>query len=352
MYASKDKIIAFLTAVFTSLFGLTALIGCNSNCAEFTVVDIEASSPAVVTAFFQLSDCDGTPMPGMADNEFIIKENGSQLSTYESDQTILNDPQRFLLSTVLLLDVSGSIIESDSLNALQKASKTFINGIGEDQEVAIYTFDGRVDLQELVPFTRDEDLLKDGINSLSDYEVVDKSTNLNGAVREGVSILDERKEMALEIAIFAGSLAIFTDGTDLAARYEDDSAVGKVVKSEHAVYTIGLGQEVDKSHLGAIGKSGAFYAEAEEHIEQAFKNAAQAIWDKAHSYYILAYCSPKREGYHTLELSISGFGGKLEERFNSNGFIGGCSPDSFFSGEPLVDGDEEDAVDGDGETTE
>lgn len=124
------------------------------SCASFTLIKGETLPPAVVKLFYQLSDCDGNPLPGVGEDHFTIEENGETVSELESKMRIVQDHIGFELATVLLLDMSGSILLSGDLEALQFASRLFVDKLGDTQLTAIYYFDGREELQPLILFTK------------------------------------------------------------------------------------------------------------------------------------------------------------------------------------------------------
>ncbi len=318
--------------------------GVAPKCASFRLLNTSTSQPAVLKLYFQLKTCDGGPVIGMSPEDFVIMEDGTEVSVYESDQKTITDPKSFKLRTVLLVDMSGSILASGSLPSLQQAARKFVSTVGAEQSTAVYAFDGRADLQIVVDFTEDIAKLEAGIDSLDSYEAVDKSTNLNGALLNGLGILEQLQIQSDQVGLlFAGSLAVFTDGTDQAGRVDEESAVSAATGSTHSIFTIGLGGEVDQGHLKSLGKDGAYFAEDVDVLEETFEEAADDIKNMTMSYYILAYCSPKRAGSHTLELSLTGSkGAALEFTFVADGFVGGCSPDDFLSDpgpcEPSCDG--------------
>ena len=111
----------------------------------------------------------------------------------QSNQTVIPNPALSVMSTVLLLDMSGSMLEADTLNELKTSAKLFINRIaGENgQEVAIYLFDGREKIKNLIAFTKSVEGLQNAIDSITKDNIVsdpgyDISTNLNGAVQQGL----------------------------------------------------------------------------------------------------------------------------------------------------------------------
>lgn len=301
----------------------------DDACIRFDLIDATAFAPSVVKLYFQLTYCDGTPASSVGADEFIITEDGAEVSVFESSQDYSPEPRPFGLTTVLLLDMSGSILDSGNLPSLQSAARTFVSQVANSHPVAIYTFDGRAHLQLLTEATTDTAALQGDIDGLSAYEVVDESTNLNGAVVEGLDKVDDALTRLAGDAVKIGTLVVFTDGTDQAARVSNTTAVAAVRASSHSVYAIGLGGEVDSDHLANIGKSGVFVANDVAALQTAFSNVAQAIQARANSYYVLAYCSPKRAGQHTVTLSLRGASGAVSYSFNAAGFSGGCSAADF-----------------------
>jgi len=317
--------------------------GVPDNCVTFRNLGGLAGPPSVVNIFFQLTTCSGAPLAGITADEYRIYEDGQEVSVFESQQQYTTTPRCFTSATVLMLDMSGSILASGNLPALQEAATQFATMVAATQPVVLLTFDGRVDVQVLSTATNDVAALTASIASLSQYEVVDVSTNLNGAVVQGLDLLDDVLGVGQEPrSLRLGTLVVFTDGTDQAARVSDTEAVQDARESEHDVYTVGLGGEIDQSHLQSLGKSGWYFADNVDGLSEAFGRAAEDIQNAANSYYELSYCTPKRAGTHTLELTLRGSTGSLTFQFNADGFQGGCNPTNLVD-EPcspeVVEGD-------------
>jgi hypothetical protein len=307
-------------------------------CLDFTLLEGLAEEPSKIYLFFSVTNCEGEPKSNLTADDFEIYENNDYISKYESDQTILPAPKLYTMSTVLILDTSGSILASETLDSLKLSAKTFVDNVaGKDaQEVAIYLFDGREDIKELVSYTRDVSTLKNAIESLSREGIMsdpeyDNSTNLNGAVQKGLSILDQRRSGIESEQLFTGTLVTFTDGTDQAARVSDSDAVNSVKSSDHASFTIGLGGEIDESHLNDLGKDGFVWAENIGDLEEAFTEIANEIERESKKYYVLGYCSPKRAGNHSVTLKVTGCEGSLSYSFNADHFGPGCDVSEIMS---------------------
>jgi hypothetical protein len=260
--------------------------------------------------------------------DFAVKEDGLGISSFESGAAVVRDDSSFQQAVVIMLDVSGSVL--GSLPELKIAAKGLVAGLSRQPRVALYTFDGRAEPELRADFTTD--LLRVGAAiDLIPAERIDTSTNLNGAVVKGVRRLEElRVSVEASGALYAGALALFTDGTDRAARVTDLAAVEAVDGSQVSVFAIGLGEEIDEVYLRNLGKSGdVAFAQDLGSLEEAFADVGQSISELANSYYVLAYCSPSRANTHELSLSLPGYSGSWQGSFDASGFEGGCTPEDF-----------------------
>ena len=285
--------------------------------------------PSGVVIFFSAQTHEGEPVTDMEASDFTVYEDDTKVSAYESQQTILNKEVGYNLSTILLLDMSGSIIESGQLPTLQEAAKGFIEKVAGEQKTGIFLFDGREEIEKWAVPTNNKEELKKRIDDLSDYQIQDPSTNLNGAIIKGLNQLgsdDSVSDQTYKLKV--GSLVVFTDGTDQAARSTNREAQNAVMYSEHNVFTIGLGGEIDEEHLQNLGKNGFEFADNTKNVTSAFNKIAGEIKKASQKFYLLAYCSPKRAGYHsvTLEGNWRGAIDKISYNFDADGFESGCDP--------------------------
>jgi uncharacterized protein YegL len=260
--------------------------------------------------------------------DFSIEEDGAGISSFESGAAVVRDDRSFQQAVVIMLDVSGSVL--GSLPELKTAAKSLVEGLSRQPRVAMYTFDGRAEAALRADFTTDLDVIAAAIDTIP-AERIDTSTNLNGAIVQGVRRLEERR-LAVEGTgvLYTGALALFTDGTDRAARVPKADALDAVGDSDVAVFAIGLGAEIDEKYLRDIGKSGdVAVADDLTGLSDAFAAVGQSISALANSYYVLAYCSPSRASSHELSLSLPGYSGQWKGSFDATGFAGGCTPENF-----------------------
>jgi hypothetical protein len=294
------------------------------------------AKPANVSVLFKVQTKDGQPVPGLAATDFTVYENDAMISQYESQQAIIPKPGQFKSHIMLLLDLSGSILKSDSLTKVKQAARSFISAVMPDSgtenfgaiDMAIYWFDGAADIHQLVSsFVTDKNFLLSSIDGINENMSSDASTNLYGAVISGVDKVKKAIDSSQQF-VSVGSLVMFTDGTDQAGRKKKEDALNAVNNADKtiSIYSIGLGGEIDEAVLKGIGKNGFVLAQDLEELVPKFEQIAAKIKDDVNSHYLLQYCSPKRKASHTLKLVAKSkdLSGTLKTCFCATGFEGGC----------------------------
>lgn len=332
--------------VVLSMFLMIIFTACDSSDNSGKEIEIElleskTELPSKIQLFFKVDLGEDHQFTTLEPSDFEIYENGSQISTLESQAQIQREPGDFLYSSILVLDLSGSILNNADLPKLKEAATNFVNQTmpqeGESlygtREMAVYWFDGEENIHPLVSYTPDGDSLISGIESIDKDISNDVSTNLNGAVIQGLSIMSSRLREIKEDSDIAtaGSMVLFTDGTDQAGYVNTSTAVDSVREAsrEHSVFTIGLGGEINEEVLKTFGKDGFELAEDSLELNDTFLAVADRLEAETNSFYVLEYCSPKRSGQHTLELraTYEEMFGSFETQFSAEGFSGGCSVD-------------------------
>ena len=333
-----------------SIFMLTTSCGSddNSNCQKFDsgpfnldVYDESVTLPGQVSLFFKAQTKAGQPLAGLTADDFLIFEKGrndecfNQISTFESNARVSLNSQVFGTATMLVLDLSGSVIQG-SLIELKQAATGFIKQImpvtpNPSYTMGIWWFDGQDKLHQLSNLISDRNELVDIISNLNQSMTSDPSTDLYGAVIKSSVIADNViAQITTDQVIGTTSVVIFTDGTDQAARHTKEDAINSVKNADKNIsfYSIGLGNEIDKNVLSAIGKTAAIIADNKGDLEAKFIEASMLVFEEANSYYLFEYCSPKRDGSGVSELVIQlnhmGGVGSVFSSFDATGFEAGC----------------------------
>jgi len=290
------------------------------------MVDHSVHKPSNVAVYFTVETRNGQPVANLTPQDFKIYEDKQPVSILESKQTILNPEVAAIHYTMLLIDMSGSVVDSGDMPGLIQAASTFGDRVGPYQKVAVYTFDGSPHLTQVSGFGGN---VRAGVSGLGTRRPRDPSTNLNGAVIEGVKVLSQQMEHA-PVPLRFGTLVVFTDGTDRAHRASADDvtrtldAAGPLFET----YVIGAGQEVDAKQLSRIGRSGTFASQNRADVQRGFDEISARIEAASKKFYLLSYCSPSRAGEHEVEVEANaqGTSGRLAYRFNATGFGPNCDP--------------------------
>ena len=312
---------------------LAALLTIGGCIPTLSLVPLQSASgkPSNVAVYFTVDTQEGKPVANLTADQFTIFEDGSKVSTFESKQTVLNPKVASAHYTILLIDMSGSIVAAKQVGDVIKAATAFTERVKSSQTVAVYAFDGSPELYPIVPFTSSETMATGGVERLASWKPKDPSTNLNGAVVEGMKIL--RKVLASDTkSVKFGTLVVFTDGSDRANRVSQADLHAALTAPENAkldLFAVGVGGEMDAARLTAIGRSGTVIETDPANMTKAFDAAAAKIEAAAARYYLLSYCTPSRAGAHDVRIeahTADGQAGYLVYHFNADGFGPGCDP--------------------------
>ncbi|WP_318344985.1 vWA domain-containing protein [Flagellimonas baculiformis] len=314
-------------------------LGFDDNELLLSIQDEFTTLPGKVSILFKVSDLQGNPVSGLTADQFTIYEQGRNddcfnlISASESQARISPNSQVFNNNTLLVLDLSNSVLDS-SLDELKAASTSFINNVmptpaTDSFQMAIYWFDGEDELHLLNPLTSSATELTTAIDGITADISNDPSTDLYGAVIKSTAKAKELLNQNSEV-IGAASVVLFTDGTDQASRYRESDALKAVKEADRNIsyFTIGLGAEIDTEVLTEIGKTASVFASNKEELENTFNQISQRVAEQANSFYLFEYCTPKRDGSGesnlVIQLTNGSLQGAVQTKFSAKGFIGGC----------------------------
>jgi hypothetical protein len=310
---------------------LTLLVAGATGCAlNLKLIDSSVRKPSNVAVYFRVTDWRKDPVPNLTAEQFHIYEDDHHVSTFESKQTILNPEIAAVHYTLLLVDMSGSVVNSGGVPPLVDAASSFAERVGQTQQVAVYAFDGAKELHPIVNFSSGGESVRSGIQALNSYRPRDPSTNLNGAVVEGIQALEQQMNRSTQPLRF-GTLVVFTDGTDHAHRVPREELMKALdqVEDSVGVFVIGVGAEIDPGELRSIGRSGAVLSKNPQDVKDAFDKVAARVEGFTKSFYLLSYCSPARAGEHEVRIvaDVKKRGiGDLRYQFKADGFTPNCDP--------------------------
>ncbi|MCE7994585.1 MAG: VWA domain-containing protein [Roseivirga sp.] len=330
-----------LLVLFTLTTGI--LTACGGDDGENPTLNVNIENqfvnlPSNVSVFFQVTDAAGNGQAGLSAGDFNIYENGSLVSEFEAVRKIQPNERIFDYNIMLLLDLSGSVLGSENLTSLKQAANGFVDEVLPHEgassagaiKMEVWWFDGSENIKLLQPATDSRADLTGAIAGINANMSSDNSTNLYGAVIQGVEVASQRLSQTRQLdEIGSSAVVIFTDGTDQANRASKGQAIEAVRNADRdiAFYTIGLGGEIDENVLGEIGKTSFVSAVNIGELLNSFREIGDLINNRANSFYLLEYCSPKRSGNNqlTIEVVRGSLKGSATANFDASNFNGSCN---------------------------
>lgn len=323
-----DRALLLAAVAFFAWF----VVGCGG--LNVRLINAAQKKPNNVWMFFTVDAGKDKPVGGLVAEDFEISEDDSIVSVFESKQTIQNPEVAAVMYTMLLVDMSGSITESGQADALVDAAKSFADRVGKSQKVGVYAFDGSPQIHSVVPFTEAQGSVEGGLEGLRKFKPKDPSTNLHGAVVEGLRTLKKELDRDKRPLKF-GTLVVFSDGADRANRITRDEMKAEMDKDEYENYemfAIGVGaeKEIGQAKLEEIGRNGTETATDRAKVKETFDRMASRLEAHMKRFYLLSYCTPARKGTHRVTIKATSKrdpegSGSVEYEFNSDGF--GPPPD-------------------------
>jgi hypothetical protein len=348
MKAMATKILLVTTMVAMALWASVSFVGCSDGCPGLRIIqrgETDECAPAGVRVLFSVTDCEGTPVAGLeADNFEVINNETNKPFQSEGGSSSFMQALNFDFYTILVLDLSYSIVNNDRLDDVIDGAKSFVKAVVEDptddsykHNVAIYVFGSTSASELLVTFTQDTSVLYSALEGLRDDEGRG-STNLYGAYITAIEELN-RVDNTDENRLTARSLVILTDGTHETG---DESkmrreALNLAKKSEINAYAIGIKGDYAEEKLRELASrdDSFFLVEQASDLVGAFGDLANRVEEWSKSHYIMGVCSPLEGGKRSLTINITKdeLVGSLKVKYEADGFsLIGCDSSEVAEG--------------------
>jgi hypothetical protein len=306
---------------------LSLAAGCASGGSlKVTKIAAAADRPANVAVYVDVKDQLGRPIPGLGEKNFRVYEDGKLVTTGKGKRALLEPKQFDARFALLLVDMSGPIADSEDLPDLAAAIGGFVDHVGATHEIAVGAFDGNDDVVPFLGYAGTADTKK-VIEALRKFRPRSRNSNLNGAVYQGLHSLRDRLKDA-PAAQKSAILVVFTDRGELSHSVSPDTLKQGLKETPAQVWVIGVGEQIHRDELTALGRSGTFLSNNPKAYKEAFAEVGKKLTADADGRYVFSYCSPKRRGNHKVEIEAvtSHDRGRLTFKFNADGFTTGCSP--------------------------
>src|SRR5262249_652570 len=253
------------------------------------VTQVDTAHYPNVTLYVGVTGKDARPVGGLSAGDFSMTEDGQPVKI--DDFAGGAGP----VSTVLVIDRSGSMDQNDKLAGAQAAARAFVEQMRPGDQTELITFNQRTSIDER--FTGSQD---DLLRAIDDIDA-DGGTALYDSMVAGVD--------ALKSASGRRALLLLTDGQDCrgsticpavyASRRSLDQTIRYAEEQGEAVYVIGLGEGgggerdgIDESVLRRIADATSgeyFYAPDGDQLADLYRKLSAGIQQE----YMLTYRSPR-----------------------------------------------------------
>jgi VWFA-related protein len=220
------------------------------------------------------------------------------------------------VTTMLVIDISGSMDKGDKIGAAKEAAKAYINGMREGDQAGVITFDTQVyHVQEVTP---DKAVLTAAIDGLK--------TGSDTAMYDG--ILEATK--ALESVSGRKAILVLSDGLDNQSSATEEGIVAAVGPSGLTISAIGFGEPgvtgqagIDEAGLKSLtSRTGGQYAYTSD--AASLTAQYQQYGEAFQSEYAIMYVSPStlRDGINrNLTVSLTDAAVSTEGQYNPGGVL-------------------------------
>lgn len=266
---------------------------------QIRITQVDNSNFPQVTVYVSVTNAAGEPV-GVSPDQIQLFENGQLMQL----QDISGGGQGDIgpLTTLLVIDISGSMNNGGKLEAAKQAATAYVEQMRPGDQAGLMTFNTKVNY--LQPLTTDHQVLESAINSLK----AQGDTAMYDALDQGVQVLQGLPGRKAIIAL--------TDGLDNRSQATAEQVIQTIGPSGLSISTIGLGDPqqagsnfgLDEAALKSLAQqAGGVYGFAQD------PNALSALYElygrTLQSEYRLTYISPSnlRDGINrTLTVSLTG----------------------------------------------
>ena len=220
------------------------------------------------------------------------------------------------VTTMLVIDISGSMDKNDKIGAAKEAAKSYVNGMRSGDQAGLITYDTQV--YTVQPITTDVAALTSAIDGLQ----TGSDTAMYNALIEA--------EKALESVSGRKAIIVLTDGMDNQSSSTAADVISGISESGLSISAIGFGDTtvtgqagLDEAGLQSLAEgTGGQYAFASD--AQTLNTLYQQYGESLQSEYSITYISPStlRDGINrNLTVSLSEVGVTAEGAYNPGGVL-------------------------------
>jgi len=312
MQNNKNRFLPILGLLALLIFGSPMTAFAQSD-TQVRITQVDNSHFPNVTVYVSVTNAAGEPV-GVDPSTIQISENNTLMQPIDIRGG--KGGQAEPLTTMLVIDISGSMDKNNKLQAAKEAATAYVTQMRAGDQAGIMTFD--TDTYYVQPVTMDVSALTTAINALRTggdtalYDALIDAENALGGISGRKSII------------------VLADGLDNHSTSTPDTVIEQIGPSGMTISTIGFGDASTASQSGLdegvlkslAEKSGGLYSFASD--SQALSALYGLYGRTLQSEYAITYVSPAtlRDGVNrNLDVSISTAGVSTQANYNPGGVL-------------------------------
>ena len=296
-----------------TLFSASKAIAQESG-PQIRITQVDKSKFPQVTVYVSVVNEKGEPV-GIDPATIQIHEN-DQVMELTDVRGGGNSPETVPVTTMLVIDISGSMDKNGKLAAAKEAAKTYVSQMRPGDQAGLMTYDTKT--YYVQPITADTSTLAGAIDGL----VTGGDTAMYNALVEA--------EKNLETINGRKSIIVLSDGLDNKSQSTMGDVIAGVGQSGLTISTVGFGDAASRGQVGLdeaglqllAEKTGGLYSFAgdAETLSAIYQQYGQVL----QSEYALTYISPTtlRDGVNRgLTVSLDGNAAATSSKYNPGGLL-------------------------------
>jgi VWFA-related protein len=184
-----------------------------------------------ITVQFRLQRAGSNELATDVTDDIIVLEDGRPAAGIE-----LHRPKANALTTILALDISGSMAKSDKIDQAKKAANLFLDRLSDRADCGLILFNHDVVRPLIAP-------CRDPQRFLEHREQIRAAINA-AQPRGGTAYIDATAEAVRLLEGVQGrkAIVVMTDGVDLNSKHRLEQVIDLAKAAEVPVYTLGVGE--------------------------------------------------------------------------------------------------------------
>ena len=309
------QVFAVLLVTLLAIHPMSSALAQDGSTPQIRITQVDNSKFPEVTIYVSVTNAAGEPV-AVDPSQIEISENGKPMSTKDAGGPGQIGP----LTTLLVMDVSGSMMQGGKLIGAKKAAMAYVEQMRPGDQAGLVTFNSEV--RYVQPLSSDHKKLTAAIEKLNAYD----DTAMFDALAKGTQIL---KDVSGRKAII-----VLTDGLDNISKNTPAQVIEGIGPIGLSISTIGLGDPkktgvnsgLDEAGLRTFSEqAGGIYSYANDPatLQSLYQLYARAL----QSEYRLVYTSPAtlRDGANrTLSVNLgraNGLTSSTQVEYNPGGVL-------------------------------